>query len=56
MYYCERCCCEVSDERDLYEYVDYMICEECIDMILNGPTEMDEVDELAEHLENMHTE
>jgi hypothetical protein len=25
-------------------------------MILNGPTEMDEVDELAEELENMHTE
>jgi hypothetical protein len=53
---CERCACEVQDERDLYEFVDFMVCEECIDMILNGPTEMDEVDELAEELENMHTE
>lgn len=56
MIYCERCCCEVADERDLYEYIDYMICETCIDFILNGPVEMDEVDELVEQLENMHTD
>jgi hypothetical protein len=53
--YCERCCCEVSDERDLYEFVDFMICEECLDMLLNGPSE-DDLDDLVEQLNNMDTD
>lgn len=55
MLFCERCCVEVSDERELFEFVDFMICEECLDLLLNGPTEADEMDDLAEELENMNT-
>jgi hypothetical protein len=49
---CERC----YMEAELVEFVDFMICEECLELLLNGPTEMDEIDELAEELENMHTD
>jgi len=50
---CERC---YSVHDELVEFVDFMICEECLGLLLNGPTEMDEVDELAEELENMYTD
>lgn len=54
MLFCEKCCEEVSDERDLFEFV-VMVCEECLEMLLNGPKEPDEMDELAEELGNMNT-
>jgi len=55
MLFCEKCCEEVSDERDLFEFVDFMVCEDCLEMFLNGPKEPDEMDELAEELGNMNT-
>lgn len=56
MLYCERCCEDISDERCLFEYMDFMICEECLELLLNAPVEMDEEDELVELMNNMDTE
>jgi hypothetical protein len=53
--HCDRCEIELF-ERDLYEYLDFLVCEICLDMLLSSPMEEDEIDTLIEDLGNMNTD
>jgi hypothetical protein len=54
---CDCCDLIILDERNYYEYepLGIVVCAVCYDMLLSGPTEPDEVDELADMLDEMST-
>jgi hypothetical protein len=49
---CEWCKSQIKNDRDDYyiEVLDYHMCENCIDIYLNGPIEYDDLDDLMENL------
>jgi hypothetical protein len=52
---CNCCLNLILDEKDCFEleHLDIVLCEKCMDMFLNAPSEDDEMDELAEDLQNL---
>jgi len=49
---CDCCDKHIVNEQNSYEYepLGILVCEECHEMLINGPTEEDDLDDLMEGL------
>jgi hypothetical protein len=49
---CKWCENEINDEKDCYdiEELGFCLCESCMTLYLDGPTEEDDLDDLMEEL------